>query len=105
MGTLKTRLRKMMNEKGIKQIELARQTGIERSLISSYLSGRYEPKEDKLQALADALDCDALWLSGNDEINEDDESRCLLLFRSLNVPDKRTALSFLEVWSSKQKPE
>ena len=96
MGEFRKRLKMKMAEKGMKQIELARMTGIERSLISSYISGRYEPKDDKLQALAKALDCDAIWLAGYDGIEEDEEMACLEMFRTLTTPDRRTILTLLQ---------
>lgn len=96
MGEFKTRLKEMMEKRGMRQIDLSIATGIEKSLISSYLSGRHEPKDDKLQALANALKCDAMWLAGYDGIEEDDEKAFLEKFRVLNVEDKRTILTLLQ---------
>ena len=42
------RLKKAMHIKGIKQVELANKTGIDKSLISNYLQGNYKAKQDKL---------------------------------------------------------
>lgn len=95
MGEFRRRLKEKMEEKGLRQIDLSRQTGIERSLISSYLSGRYEPKDDRLQSLAKVLDCDPMWLAGYDGVEEGDESKFLAKFRSLNMEDKRTILTLL----------
>lgn len=50
MGEFSKRLRQIMEERGMRQIDLSAASGIERSLISSYLAGRHEPKDDKLQA-------------------------------------------------------
>ena len=95
MGEFQKRLIEKMNEKGIRQADLMKMTGIDRSLISSYVTGRYEPKDDKLQALAQALQCDAMWLAGYDGVEEGDESAFLAKFRSLSVEDKRTILTLL----------
>lgn len=84
-----------MEERGMRQIDLSAASGIERSLISSYLAGRHEPKDDKLQALANALNCDAMWLAGYDGVDEDDDMAFLERFRKLNVEDKRTILTLL----------
>lgn len=46
----------LMNEKGISQAELSRRTGLPRSSISQYLSGRNKPREKALKAIAVALD-------------------------------------------------
>lgn len=60
------RLKKAMQLKGIKQSELSRKTGIDKSLISNYLSGNYKAKQDKVHILAKALDVSESWLMGFD---------------------------------------
>jgi len=60
------RLQKIMLERNIKQADLARATGISRGAISNYVLGRYEPKSDIVQKLADALNCSDMWLWGYD---------------------------------------
>lgn len=96
MGEFRKRLKQKMDEKGLKQIELANKAGIERSLISSYLSGRYEPKDESLQALARALDCDPMWLIGYDGIEGDDENAVVRMYRNLNNPDRQTIITLLQ---------
>lgn len=95
MGDFSKRLREMMENRGMRQADLVAKTGISSSLISSYLSGRYEPGDERLQALAKALNCDAMWLAGYDGVEEDDEIAFLEKFRVLNVEDKRTILTLL----------
>lgn len=95
MGSFKERLREMMEKRGMRQADLVNATGIERSIISSYVTGRYEPKDEKLQLLAKALNCDAMWLAGYDGVDEDDDMAFLERFRKLNVEDKRTILTLL----------
>lgn len=60
------RLQQIMLAKNIKQIDLARSTGIPRGSISNYVVGRYEPKSDIVQKLANALNCSDMWLWGYD---------------------------------------
>lgn len=60
------RFQKAINLNGIKPIELANKTGIDKSVISSYLSGRYKPGEDNLSILAKQLDVSEAWLQGYD---------------------------------------
>lgn len=95
MGAFKERLKEMMEKRGMRQADLVIATGIERSIISSYVTGRYEPKDEKLQLLAKALNCDAMWLAGYDGVEEDDDMAFLERFRKLNVEDKRTILTLL----------
>lgn len=95
MGEFRARLIEMMEKRGMRQADLVNATGIDRSLISSYVSGRYEPKDENLKLIANALNCDAIWLAGYDGVEEDDEKAFLDKFRLLNVNDKRTILTLL----------
>lgn len=103
MGVFRKRLKEMMQERGMRQTDLAAKSGIDRSLISSYLVGRYEPKDDKLQALAKALDCDAMWLAGYDGLEEDDDVAFIERFRRLAVDDKRTILTLLQFLNDRER--
>ena len=69
--TFKNRLLIALKTKNIKQIDLAKATGISKSTISSYLSGRYMPKEDAVNKISQVLDCTPSWLFGFDPISDD----------------------------------
>lgn len=56
------RLKKAMSDKQMKQVDLCNKTGIDKALISNYLSGKYKAKQDKLHKLAIALDVSEGWL-------------------------------------------
>lgn len=60
------RLRDAMAEAGKKQADLVRETGIDKGALSSYLSGKYEPKQKAIAALARALNVTEMWLWGYD---------------------------------------
>lgn len=64
MNTIAERIKFAMKVKNKKQIEIVRDTGISKGAFSSYLSGQYNPKLDKLQLIADSLEVDVKWLSG-----------------------------------------
>lgn len=66
VSTFSQRLLELMREKGLTQADLVKATGIERSRMSYYCSGRNNPKPEPLEALAKALDVDSLWLMGYD---------------------------------------
>jgi transcriptional regulator with XRE-family HTH domain len=66
VATTSERLQTIMAAKHMKQADLARATGISRGAISNYVLGRYEPKSDIAQKLANALNCSDMWLSGYD---------------------------------------
>lgn len=62
-----------MSDIGIKQIELANRTGLDKSLISNYLADKYKPKNNNLQILAKALNVNPVWLMGYDVNKNGDE--------------------------------
>lgn len=64
LESIAQRLRKAMDAKGKKQADLVRETGLDRGSISSYLSGKYEPKQKAIYKLARALDVSEAWLLG-----------------------------------------
>ena len=56
MSKFATILQKLLTEKNIKQSELARLTKINKSSISEYLSGNYQPKYKNILKIAKVLD-------------------------------------------------
>lgn len=66
IDTFSNRLNKAINLRNIKPSELAEKTGIDKSKISSYMSGRYKAKQDGIYLLANALNVSEAWLMGLD---------------------------------------
>ena len=66
VATTSERLQKILLERNMRQADLARATGISKGAISNYVLGRYTPKEDIIQKLANALNCSERWLLGYD---------------------------------------
>lgn len=60
------RLKDLMETREITAAELSRRSGIRASSISDYLKGKYEPKQDKIDKLAEALSVSPAWLMGYD---------------------------------------
>lgn len=60
------RLNTAIRIRNIKPIELSEKTGIVKSKISSYMSGRYKAKQDGVYLLAQALNVNEAWLMGLD---------------------------------------
>lgn len=63
-ATFSARLREALDDKGMKQADLARATGMCSAAISRYLSGEYEPKQKAIHKLATALSVSEFWLYG-----------------------------------------
>lgn len=65
-----SRLNYAMKIKKITQYSLSKRTGINKGSLSSYLSGKYLPKQDKIQVISRALDINSEWLMCNSDIME-----------------------------------
>ena len=66
IDTFSNRLNEAIRINNIKPIELSEKTGIDKSKISSYMSGRYKAKQDGIYLLAKALNVSEAWLMGLD---------------------------------------
>lgn len=75
IATTGERLKIAMGNKGLKQIDLVNITGLDRSQISCYISGKYEPKQHAINKLAVALDVSEMWLWGYDVPMERSETQ------------------------------
>ena len=64
--TFANRLKKALDYNNMKPIDLARKTNINKSLISSNLSGVCKAKQDKLDIIARTLGVSEAWLMGYD---------------------------------------
>ena len=66
VSTTGTRLREALEIRKMKQIELARATGLDKGSIHHYLTGRYEPKSQAIKKMATVLGVQEMWLWGYD---------------------------------------
>lgn len=64
--TIQNRLYELMQIKGINATKLSEITGISRPVLSRYLNGQREPRQDKIGAIAEACDISPAWLMGYD---------------------------------------
>lgn len=73
--TTSNRLKEIMRERGLKQIDIVKlcepyckkyNIKMGRNDVSQYVSGKYEPKQDKLTILGMALNVNEVWLMGFD---------------------------------------
>lgn len=64
--SVSNRLHKAMRISGKTQADLVRETGIGKSNLSRYISGKYDPKSDAVYKLATALNVSEMWLWGCD---------------------------------------
>lgn len=66
MGTTADRIKAGMEIRGLKQTDLVEKTGISKGALSSYISGRYTPKQNNIYLIAKALNVNEAWLMGAD---------------------------------------
>ena len=66
MDSISNRIKEAMALRGLKQSELAEKTGISKGALSSYISGRYLPKQNNIYLISQALSVSESWLMGND---------------------------------------
>lgn len=66
MSTASERIKEGMLLRGLKQVDLVEKTGISKGALSSYISGRYVPKQNNTFLIAKALDVNEAWLMGAD---------------------------------------
>lgn len=67
MKPISERIIEGMNIRNMKQIDIIEATGINKGSLSSYISGKYEPKQTNVYKIAKALDVNEAWLMGHDE--------------------------------------
>ena len=65
-ASVSERLSIAMSKKDINQTKLVELTGLNKSAISSYLNGKYEPKSDAVELMSKALHVSPTWLAGFD---------------------------------------
>lgn len=104
------RIRKALTLRAMKQSELCRITKIPKSALSQYISGCYEPKQDRIYLIAKTLDVSEAWLMGYDvpmekekntpqdksELSEGEEM-LLDLFSQIPEDQQKTVLEMIRV--------
>ena len=60
------RIKKALSIRNMTQTELCARAKISKSSLSEWLSGKHEPKQDKVFILSQVLDVDPVWLWGYD---------------------------------------
>ena len=82
------RIKKALRIRGMKQSDLCQITKIPKSAISQYISGAFEPKQDRVYLIAKALNVSEAWLMGFDVPME----------REKNVPEEPKLSEGEKMW-------
>lgn len=94
------RIQEALKARGMKAAELCKIANIPQSSLSLYLSGAYEPKQDRVYAMASALNVDVSWLLGYDVPMSYQEEKMLVdLFRQLPTELQNNILEQLRLFT------
>ena len=63
---IKERIKQGLELREITQTQLATKANIDKGQLSSYISGKYKPRQNNIDALAKALNVNEAWLMGFD---------------------------------------
>ena len=103
IDTFANRLSYALTIRNMKPIELAEATKIDKSKISSYMSGRYKAKTDGLKIIADVLNVSPIWLMGYDVPMEKEIKQDSNIFPTVDIPQKYPVLgkisAGLPIWA------
>lgn len=121
MSTTSQRIQEGMSLRGYRQIDLVEKTGISKGALSSYISGRYVPKQNNIYLIAEALGVNEAWLMGADvpmdrdggkrasssalpytQCRTKDENDLILSYRNLNNKNKRKCIAYSSALLAKQ---
>ncbi len=95
------RLVRAFRDSGLTQSEVCRRTGITNGTLSSYLSGRYLPKQKALESLSAVLKVPITYLMGIDnEAEEGTAEELVKIFKSLNQAGQDFLLTQAKVLKS-----
>lgn len=64
MVSVAERIKEGMAIRNMKQVDIVEKTGINKGAVSSYISGKYEPKQANISLIANALNVSEAWLTG-----------------------------------------
>ena len=94
MDTFQNRLNRAMEIRDMRQVDLARKSGLPKAQISQYQSRKYEAMQDALYKLAKALSVNVEWLMGHDvPMEEVDISQ---LFHRLTATDQQKIIDIIK---------
>lgn len=112
------RIATALSIRSMKQAELCERTKIPKSAISQYISGAFEPKQDRIYLIANALNVSEAWLMGYDvpmerEINKKNpterenltagEKMMIELFRQIPEEQQRIFLEMGKAYANSLK--
>lgn len=71
VSSFEDRLKEAMELRGVRAIDISKNTDISKPLISNYLKGKYKPKQEAVMKIAKYLRVSEVWLLGYDNCEMD----------------------------------
>ena len=107
MEEVRVRLKELLSAFNISQADMVRKTGIPKSCMSTYFSGKRLPKQSAIDKISRAYRINPAWIMGYDvpmslpapsqqELDAELDARLLTLIHSLNADDRKIILSIIE---------
>lgn len=105
------RLKEALEKREVRQVELSSGTNIPKSAISQYLSGNFEPKQDRVHEIALFLNVSEAWLMGFDVPMEREQSlspekeHLMSAIKDLTIEQLEEVLTFVDYLKMKQEKD
>lgn len=96
------------DSKGLKDSDVARLSGVTKSTFSDWKAGRYEPKDEKLEKIAEVLGTTSRYIrtgkldevAPEDIVKDESERELLLLCRNATEADPKAKAELVELFRS-----
>lgn len=89
------RIKEAMKDNDMTQADLSRISGISKSTLSEWISGKYEPKQNNIYILSKALKVNPTWLMGL-EVQKEIKEDISLIYNQLEAKRQRRVYNFAE---------
>ena len=86
---------KLLKDRGITAYKVAKDTGVTTATLSSWKTGRYEPKPEKLKIIADYFGVSVDYLMTGEEKESDNKNAPVRQHRSLNRLHSRRLMQYV----------
>jgi transcriptional regulator with XRE-family HTH domain len=96
MFNLGQRLKYARERKNLKQLEVAKKTGINNKTLSGYEHGRAEPDFDTLLKLAELYEVDIHWIIGKKHVEDEKLQNIIDSFDQLSESKQKIVLDLIE---------
>lgn len=97
VSTFQKRLQFLLDFNGITPAKLSRDTGISKSLLSKYLNGSNEPKQEKIEILKNYFNVDYYYLFGYED-EKGTLEQIMEMLNGLNEKELKKIYSLIKIY-------